>query len=107
MLMGMIFPSIAFLSWKIGEKKVKEQIHILETGKAVKGHVSDVQIKLDESQNPFWILTYSFEAESNAYSKSITSSNAVLGMRKAGDDIWIVYLLSDPEKNTIWPPILQ
>ena len=75
-------------------------------GTAVEGKVVGVSQDTSQSingQHP-WKLTYHFPVGGQLHEGTVVSWDSTITACSAGQPLWVLYLLADPEQNTAYPP---
>ena len=99
---------VGIFLWRKGIKDAKKELVPLEHGTATIGVITGIRqdfSKKINNESPF-IIKFSFEAEGQKYSGDVGNIFDISVIyKKAGDQLWVVYMPEDPSLSSIWPPI--
>jgi hypothetical protein len=104
---GAIFTLIGVLSLTSGLKRGRRRIAALMYGVPAEGEIVSVRLDTSETinnRNP-WSIEYAFDVNGVRQTGRVQSWSHSDGERKAGEPVWVVYLVDDVSDSTIWPPL--
>ena len=107
LLFGFVFGG-AGLAMRSGSRRTpSKQIAALTHGVAAAGHIVGVHRDGSQSLNGQcpWRLEYVFQTASGPASGATTGWDAQHGLRRSGEEVWVVYLPQDPSASSLWPPV--
>jgi len=115
MLTGMwlpaLFPALfvigGFSVLKYGLNQGRNTIQAFSKGESVKGTVASLELDTTQSINGKhpWKLLYHFPVNDQLHEGKVVSFDSTMATRRIGQPLWVLYLPSDPEKNTLYPPL--
>ncbi len=90
-------------------KTANDELIPLEQGKATVGEIIDIRKDYTQSlngQSPT-IVEFQFEFGGNQYIGNVGNIYESFHLtKKIGDKLWVVYMQNDPEKSSVWPPLV-
>jgi len=105
---GLIFVVIGYFLFRRGKRTANETILALESGMSVEGIIEQIDLDYSQSINgkhPFRV-SYSYQTSNGRQTDEIVCWDEQNKWRKAGDEIWVVYMPENPEISSPWPPIV-
>ncbi|XDD46624.1 hypothetical protein AB3N60_00600 [Leptospira sp. WS39.C2] len=104
-----LFPIIGIFCWRRGNKTANDELLPLEQGKATVGEIIDIRKDFTQSlngQSPT-VVEFKFEVGGNEMIGNVGNIyDSVHLTKKVGDKLWVVYMPNDPEKSSVWPPLV-
>lgn len=104
-----LFPIIGIFCWRKGLKTANDELLPLEQGKATVGKIIDVRTDYTQSMNGQspTIVEFQFEADGKEHLGNVGNIyDSVHRKKKVGDSLWVVYMPNDPDKSSVWPPMM-
>ncbi|TGL24194.1 hypothetical protein EHQ46_03475 [Leptospira yanagawae] len=104
-----LFPIIGIFCWRKGLKTANDELLPLEEGKATVGEITDIRKDYTQSLNgesPS-IVEFVFEVNGIQHKGNVGNIyDQVHLTKKVGDQLWVVYMPNDPDKSSVWPPLV-
>jgi Protein of unknown function (DUF3592) len=105
-----LFLGLAFLGaaggifyWRY--KETQKMVNVLRMGEATRGKIIEIQENYSvriNGRNP-WEIRYQFQMNGQTYEGKVSTLNPVGETLQAGKTVWILYLPTAPEWNSIYP----
>lgn len=106
-LIPAVHATLGFLLFRHGRGKGQRTLNAFKNGRAVQGRITEIRKDTTTTVNNRhpWLIEYQFAVDNQAIDGSITTWDSTAQDRRRGQPIWILYVESDPEQNTIYPPV--
>ena len=106
-LLPLIFVVLGLTLFAIGRAEARRTLEAFRRGTAVAGEIVSVSLDRSQSinsQHP-WKLVYHFNLDGTLHEGCITSYDSTVATRTTGQPVWVLYVTTKPELNTIYPPL--
>jgi hypothetical protein len=105
LLLGLVFLVIAgtVLYWRYNE--MQKIVNVLKVGEATRGQVVEAQENYSveiNGRNP-WVIRYQFQVNGQDFTGNVSTLNPVGDKLQAGKTVWVLYLPTAPQLNSIYP----
>jgi hypothetical protein len=105
LLLGLVFLVVAVwvLSWRY--KRAHKVVTVLREGEAVRGKIIEVSVNYSVriNQRHPWTIRYQFQANGQDHEGTVSTLNPVGDHLQAGKAVYVLYLSSAPEWNSLYP----
>jgi hypothetical protein len=103
--LGMVFLLIGGIGFYYRYKQASSTVQVLQQGEPIRGQLTSIERDFTvqvNGRNP-WILRYRFDFNDQTYQGKVTTLNDPDSKLRAGSPICVLYLLSNPEQNAMYP----
>ncbi|MCW7474152.1 hypothetical protein [Leptospira levettii] len=104
-----LLPIIGIFCWRKGLQTAKEELEPLELGRTTVGEITEIRKDYTQSLNGKSPTVVEFLFEANGQKHVGTVGNiyeSVHLTKKIGDKLWVVYMPDEPNKSSVWPPLV-
>lgn len=103
-----IFPIIGIFLWRKGIKDANDELTPLMYGELTEGQIDSIEMDYSKTINGRHPLEVHFSFDANG--QTITGNvgnifDSVDQLKNPGDPVWVVYMPSDPNLSSVWPPL--
>lgn len=106
-LIPLIHCTLGYFLLRHGRGKAKRMLNAFVNGKAIRGDIKDVfeDTSISVNNRHPWAIAYGFDVQGQIYEGTARTWDADARLRSRGQHIWVLAIESDPEQNTIYPPV--
>ena len=105
LLIGLIFLVVALAvgTWRYDH--ARQVVNVLRIGKSTQGQITDVRedYSVRVNRRHPWVIRYQFQVNGRNCEGSVRTLNPAGASLQTGNMVWILYLRSAPQWNSIYP----
>ncbi len=81
---------------------------MLQVGQATLGEITDVHenVHVEVNGRHPWTITYRFQVQGQQYQGQTKTLRTLGTTHRASQPVYVLYLPGNPDRNTIYPPVM-